>query len=150
VDRLRRTNLIRIAGACFALLGAVLFVAVTLLALPLVDGYDNPGSIWPGALTLISAQAFSVFCGSLGISAAFALVVGGAEPLREYARAGLVLNVVILVAAFVYIGRFDFGAHPGGLLDVGLYGAVLVSTLFLLPSLRTPAGVVGEAEPAAG
>jgi hypothetical protein len=106
VHGLRRTKLTRIAGACFALLGAVLFVA---------PGWSSAHFAWK-------------------VSPFLTMTVGA----------------WYLVAAFVYIGRFDFGAHPGGLLYVGLYVAVLVSTLFLLPSLRTPAGVVGETEPAAG
>jgi hypothetical protein len=57
---------------------AAFVVAVGLLALPLVDGYDSPGSIWPGELTLLSARAFAVFFGALSLSA-LALLLGRAE-----------------------------------------------------------------------
>ncbi len=43
---------------------AAFVVAVAVLALPLVDGYDSPRSIWVGELTLLSARAFAVFFGA--------------------------------------------------------------------------------------
>jgi hypothetical protein len=113
-------------------LSALFVVVVVVLALPLVDGYQHPGSIWPGPLTLISAQGFSVFFLSLALSAAVLVVVGRREPTRLYGDAGLVLSGAILVATFVFIGRFDFGEHPGGLLYVGLYVAVFVVTAWQL------------------
>jgi hypothetical protein len=114
-----------------ALVGAFV-VAVGLLALPLVDGYDNPGSIWPAGLTIVGARAFAVFFAALGVSALAILFFRGLPALAAYARAGVVLNLLILVAALVYRDRFDFSEHPGQLLYVGLYAAVLVSTLGLL------------------
>jgi hypothetical protein len=127
-DGTRVARWIRLSGAAFV-------VAVALLALPLVDGYDSPQSIWPGELTLLSARSFSVFFGSLSLSAAVVLAVGSANAVAAYLRAGLVLNVLILVAALVYHERFDVGDHPGQLLYIGLY--VLVLVLALLALVRT-------------
>ena len=113
------------------------FVLVVIgLALPLVDGYDNPKSIWPGPLSLISAQGFSVFFLSLAVSAAPLVLLGRSEATRLYGRAGLVLSGAILLATLVFIGRFDFADHPGGLLYVGLYVAVFAVTAWQLVSDR--------------
>jgi hypothetical protein len=105
---------------------------VALLALPLLDGYDNPRSIWPGQLTLISARSFAVFFAALAISAAPLAVARGITPLVVYLRAGLVLNVTILAAAVVHFDRFDLADHPGQLIYLGLYAVVLAATVALL------------------
>ena len=119
----------RLAAAVFAL-------AVAMLALPLVDGYDTPRSIWPGELTLISARGFVVFFGALAVSAALLAVSGRLEPFVGYARAGIPLAAVILVAALVYVGQFDVADHPGQLLYIGLYAFVLVGSVVLLVLVR--------------
>lgn len=126
-------------------LTAAFVVAVALLALPLVDGYDNPRSIWPGELTLISARGFAVFFGSLALSAALLLVGRALEPLVAYLRAGIVLNTLILVAAVVYAGQFDVGDHPGQLLYLGLYASVLVLSVALLAYGRRRAAEIRSA-----
>jgi hypothetical protein len=53
----------------FRILAAGFVVATALLALPLLDGYQNPPSIWPGPLTLASARSFAAFFGALSLSA---------------------------------------------------------------------------------
>ena len=112
---------------------AVAFVAaVTLLALPLLDGYDNPPSIWPGPLTLASARGFAAFFGSLALSSLLLVFARNIEVVLTYLRPAVVLNVVILVAALVFLGRFDFGDHPGQFLYVGLYVFVLVGAGVML------------------
>ena len=107
-------------------------VAVMLLALPLVDGYDSPRSIWPGSLSVLSARAFSVFFGALALAALAVAYARVFAPLLAFARAGVILNALILVAAVVYRDRFDLGEHPGQLLYLGLYAVVLALTLGLL------------------
>ena len=111
------------------LLSAVFVVAVAALAVPLVDGYDSPRSIWPGPLSLLSARAFAVFFGSLALSALALVVSGRLGAMVSYLRAAIPLNILILVAALVYIGQFDFGDHPGQFLYVGLYVVVLLAAL---------------------
>ena len=108
---------------------ALFVVAVAALAVPLVDGYDSPRSIWPGPLSLLSARAFAVFFGALALSALAVVVSGRLSAVVSYLRAAIPLTVLILVAALVYIGQFDFGDHPGQFLYVGLYVVVLVSAL---------------------
>ena len=115
-----------------SVLVAAFVVAVALLALPLVDGYDSPRSIWPGELTLISARAFAVFFGSLSLSAATLLIRRRLEPTLPYLRAGIVLSALILVAILPYTGAFAISDHPLQLLYIGLYVVVLVGSAALL------------------
>ena len=111
---------------------ARLLVAVAILALPLLDGYDTSRSIWPGELTLISARAFAVFFGSLSLSSGLLVVARSFEPMLAYLRAGIVLNAIILAAAAFYVGEFDLGDHPGQLLYIGLYAIVLAGALAMV------------------
>ena len=113
-------------------LTALFVVAVALLALPLLDGYDNPRSIWPGELTLISARGFAVFFGSLALSTAPLVLARGLDPVLAYLRPAGVLTILILAAAFVYIDQFDFRDHPGGLIYIGLYVVVLAASAVIV------------------
>jgi hypothetical protein len=137
-------------GALPRALSATFVAVVVLLALPLVDGYQHPRSIWPAPLTLISAQGFSVFFLSLAVSAAPLVLIGRREPMRLYGNAGLVLSGAILLASLVFIARFDFGRHPGGLLYVGLYAAVFVVTAWQLVAMRGAAAPVPGRSATAG
>jgi hypothetical protein len=116
----------------------VLFVlAVLALAAPLVDGYDSPGSIWPGPLELPSARAFAAFFTALSLGAATLVRDRSFVPVAAYLRAGIVLSSLILIAAVVYVDRFDIGEHPLQLLYIGLYVGVLalsVAALALAPA----------------
>jgi hypothetical protein len=118
--------------AVFRILTAGFVVATGLLALPLLDGYQNPPSIWPGPLTLASARGFAAFFGALSLSAIAVALSRQLAPVLTYLRAGIVLNVIILVAAAVFIGKFHFEAHPGQFLYVGLYILVLGGTAWML------------------
>jgi hypothetical protein len=120
----------------FRILAAGFVVATALLALPLLDGYQNPPSIWPDPLTLASARSFAAFFGALSLSAIAVALSRQLAPVLTYLRAGIVLNVIILVAAAVFIGKFHFEAHPGQLLYVGLYVVVLVGTAWMLAYAR--------------
>jgi len=120
----------------FRVLSGAFVVATTLLALPLLDGYDSPPSIWPGPLTLASARSFAAFFGALSLSAVAVALARELTPVLMYLRTAIFLNVVILVAALVFIGKFDFGAHPGQLLYVGLYVFVLVGAATMVAFAR--------------
>jgi hypothetical protein len=115
-------------------LGFSLFVAA--LAVPLLDGYDNPASIWPGELGLASARSFAAFFGALSLSAAVLAFGRSLRPMATYAQAGIALNVPILAAAIVYLDRFDFRDHPGQYLYVGLYVLVPLAALGIIAFAR--------------
>jgi hypothetical protein len=107
-------------------------IAVALLALPLLDGYDSPPSIWPAPLTLASARSFAAFFGALALSATALVFARDLAPVLMYLRTAIFLNVVITVAAIVFIGKFDFRAHPGQLLYIGLYLFVLAGASIMI------------------
>ena len=116
----------------FRVLAAAFVLVLFVLAVPLLDGYDNPRSIWPGGLTQLSAQAFSVFFLALALSAAPLVIARTLDAVPAYARAWLVLDVAILFAAALSLHRFDFGDHPGQLLYFGLYVGAAVLTVAIL------------------
>jgi hypothetical protein len=133
--------------AVFRIASAAFVVATALLALPLLDGYQNPPSIWPGPLTLASARSFAAFFGALSLSAIAVALSRPLAPVLTFLRGGIVLNVIILVAAAVFIGKFHFEAHPGQFLYVGLYVVVLVGTAWMLAYARNGQEPEPEATP---
>jgi hypothetical protein len=115
---------------------AAFSLVVAALALPLLDGYDNPASIWPGELGLVGARSFAAFFGALALSAVVLSVEGALRPTAVYAQAGIALTVPILAAAIVYLDQFDFRDHPGQYLYVGLYVVVPLAALGIIAVAR--------------
>jgi hypothetical protein len=118
--------LLRIASAIFAL-----FVFTLGIFGPGSFGLD--GSIFPEPLTPFTVYAFAAFYSALGFGAV-ALMLGakGLAPVLAYARCGLPLIIVITIAALVYIGLFDFGARPLGLLYFAAYIVVGIAAAILV------------------
>jgi hypothetical protein len=114
--------------------GFALLVAV--LALGLIDGQQRAGTIWPGELGLASARAFSAFFGALAHRSALRAGARRLDPILVYARAGIVLDALILLATIIYLDRFDFGEHPGQLLYIGAYVFVLTTALAIVAAYR--------------
>ena len=65
--------------------------------------------------------AFGAFFFSLGVGTLPLLVTRDIAPAIAYARTGLVLIVVITLAALVNLHKFDFVAHPGTIIYLGTY-----------------------------
>ena len=118
--------------AVFRVLSAAFVVVVSLLALPLLDGYESSQRVWPVSLTLASARSFAAFFGALALSAVAVTFTRDLAPVLIYLRTAIFLNTVVLVAALVFIETFDFSAHPGQLLYVGLYVIALVGTATMI------------------
>jgi hypothetical protein len=116
----------------FRVLAAAFVVIMFVVAVPLLDGYDHPRSVWPGSLAQLSAQAFSVFFLALALSTAPLVIARTLDAVPPYGRASLVLDLAILFAAAISLGRFDFGDHPGQVLYVGLYFAGILFTVAIL------------------
>jgi hypothetical protein len=136
VDLARRRPLVFADGApaprWFRVLVGAFVIVQFVIAVPLLDGYDHPSSVWPGALAELSAQAFSVLFLALALSAAPLVIARTLDAVPAYGRALLVMAVAILLAAAISLGRFDFGDHPWQLLYVGLYAGVAVLTVAIL------------------
>src|SRR5690606_22547374 len=119
--------------------GAIGFVLIVGgISLPLLTGSARGGTIWPEELTLLSARAFGGFFLALSLGMLPAVFLKGAEPFLNYLRSSLVLIAVILAAAFVFIGAFDFAARPAGLLYIGAHLSVGLAAIgYLLLDRRT-------------
>lgn len=122
---------------------AVLFVlAVGFLA---VKGILDPEAgltknVFPEELSPFTIRAFGVFYLAIAIPAIPLIFSRSLAPVLWYGRGGLGIIVPITVAALVYIGRFDFDAHPRQVLYIGAYVGVFVAAVVILwwASIRPP------------
>jgi hypothetical protein len=131
----------------FRLLSAVFVLSNAALAVGLLDGSESE-RVWPEALTLPAARTLAAFFGALALSAVAVTVTTELATVLTYLRTALALNAAVLVAALAFLGTFDFGAHPGQALYVGLYAAVLAGNAAMLAfarrNARAPQPVVGR------
>ncbi len=109
------------------------FVVVTgLLALVALVVVPTNGTVFPEPLGAFTTRAFSGFFAALGIGAVPLVFSRDIEPAAHYARAGIYPIALILFAAVSYIGLFDFGARPGGLLYIGAYVVTGIAALAIV------------------
>jgi hypothetical protein len=122
------------APGTIRVLGAVFVVLVGFLAL---RGLTNPESgrtrnIFPEPLSPFTIRAFAVFYGSIAVGAVPLVFARIITPTLSYAKGGIGLIVPITVAAFAYIGVFDFDAHPKQLIYIAAYVGVFIAAIGLL------------------
>lgn len=99
-------------------------------------GFGASQRVFPEPLSAFTLRAFAVFYLSLAVGALALLPVPALEPILVYGRAGLGLIVPITAAALVYIGRFDFSAHPVQSAYIGAYVLVAVAVTVVLVKAR--------------
>jgi hypothetical protein len=99
-------------------------------------GFGASRRVFPEPLSPFTLRAFAVFYLSLAAGALTLLQVPALEPVLVYGRAGLGLIVPITAAALVYIGRFDFSAHPVQSAYIGAYVLVAVAVTAVLVRAR--------------
>ncbi len=97
-----------------------------------LNGRGTSGAVFPEAMTPFSLSSFAAFYLALALSAVPLLWARDRQTLAHHGYASYGLVVIITVATFVYINRFDFAARPLGLLYVGAYVAVALLTGFFL------------------
>ncbi len=119
-------------------LGVVFVLLVGFLA---VKGLTDPESgqtraVFPEALSPFTIRAFAVFYGAIALAAVPLIFARILTPTLSYARGGIGLIVPITVAAFVYIGLFDFSTHPRQVIYIGAYVGVFIAALGLLAWAR--------------
>ncbi|MFN8476725.1 MAG: hypothetical protein U0074_02720 [Kouleothrix sp.] len=107
--------------------------------------------IWPGELTLLTARRFGVFLLALALSIAPLVFSRGMAPVLAEMRPGLVMAALIVLAAIVFIGDFNFAACPlgvvymlGCLAALGGAGALLLMFGRALAPTTTGAGQPGR------
>ncbi len=89
--------------------------------------------IFPEILSPFSLRAFGSFYFVLAIGAVSLLITRGIGNLVSYAYSMYGLIVFITLAAFVFIGKFDFVNRPAQLTYIGIYLAVgLVTGIYML------------------
>jgi hypothetical protein len=84
-------------------------------------------------LTVLSARAFGALYLALALATILLIWARNLEPIVIYARAGLIMTVLLLVAALIYISQFNFAEKPGELIYLGAYlSAAIVAGVILL------------------
>ena len=114
---------------------AVLFVVlVGLLGCVAVVAPDSAlnGRVFPEPLSLFTVRAFGVFYLALAFGALPTILARNLTPVTNYIASAMGLVVVITIAAFVFIGTFDFSEHPLQVLYIAAYLAVGIPTALVL------------------
>ena len=114
--------------------GYVVFVAFLALfgAARGLTGRGATGAVFPEALSAFSVSSFAAFYLALSLSALPLLWTRDRDTLSHHGYASYGLVLIITVATFVYIDRFDFAARPLGLVYIGAYLLVAFLTAFYL------------------
>ena len=89
------------------------------------------GGIFPEIMSLFTLRSFGVFYFCIALAVVPYLWNHNFEALYHHSIASYGLIVFITLAAFVYLGLFDFADRPGGLLYFGAYLGVGIPLLFV-------------------
>jgi hypothetical protein len=114
--------------------GLIIFFTFNLSILALggslakAGGLSTEGGIFPEPLMLFSVRAFAAFFGAICLSALALIWTRNLTPMFAYGQAGILLTILIVIAAFVNLDKFDFAARPGGILYLGSYLFTLITT----------------------
>lgn len=98
------------------------------------------GGIFPEIMSPFTLRSFGVFYLSLALSVVPFLWDENLDTLLTYGLAAYGLIVFITLAAFVYIGLFDFVARPGGIVYFAAYLIVGIYFLLLFRKFATGTG----------
>ncbi|MGE0565033.1 MAG: hypothetical protein AB7O50_11020 [Pseudolabrys sp.] len=147
VEALRRGDVVKQAGARFGagtmawVIGFVILVGFLglygLLAVPGMRGLN--ASIFPEVLTPFSLRAFGAFYLALALAVIPMIAQRGMDNLVSHGFAMYALIVLITLAAFVFIGQFDFANRPTQLTYIGIYLLVGAAVAFYLAKYGTGA-----------
>ncbi|RPI32457.1 MAG: hypothetical protein EHM70_08905 [Chloroflexota bacterium] len=97
------------------------------------------GGIFPEEMSLFTLRSFAAFYLSLSLAVIPLLTERNLYTFLHHSIASYGLIIFITLAAFVYIGLFDFVQRPGGLVYIGAYLAVGIPLLFVFSRLGTGA-----------
>lgn len=93
--------------------------------------------IFPEVMTPLTLRSFGAFYLVIALGVAPLLWDKSLKTILHHAMASYGLIVFIVLAAFVYIGLFDFVSRPGGLLYFGAYFLVGTPLIFAFRRLGT-------------
>jgi hypothetical protein len=145
-DRPSGVRLGRPLRAALVVQAVVLVVAGVLLFL-----VDGSRSLWPWALTELTARAVASWLVALGVGAALAVVQDDLVQLRPAAVTGVVLGVLQLAALLRFSGDVDWGRPAAVAYVLAVVGVLAVGAAGLVRAGRRgpPAGERAS-RPAAG
>jgi len=94
------------------------------------------GGIFPEVMSPFTLRSFGVFYFAIALAVTPYLRDKNLFALLHHSIASYGLIFFITVAAFAYLGLFDFGKNPGGLLYFGAYLGVGIPLLFVFWKYR--------------
>lgn len=97
------------------------------------------GGIFPEEMSLFTLRSFGMFYLTLTLGVIPFLWDRNVNALLHHGFASYGLIIFITMAAFIYIGLFDFAARPGGLLYFFAYLIVGIPLIFVFRKLGTGA-----------
>ena len=125
VDWARRRPPVTVEGPAaprwIRLLAIGFAIGTSYIALTLLSGAVRGGTVWPGQLTVLSARAFGALYLALALATIPLIGARSLAPIVVYARAGLIMTVLLMLAAFAYLGQFNFAEKPSELIYLGAY-----------------------------
>ena len=95
------------------------------------------GGIFPELMSLFTLRSFGMFYLSLALAVVPFLWHKNRNAILNHSLAALGLIVFITIAAFIYIGLFDFVSRPGGALYFLAYLIVGIPLLFVIRRFGT-------------
>jgi len=95
------------------------------------------GGIFPEVMSLFTLRSFGMFYLTLALAVVPFLWNKNLNAILHHSIASYGLILFITVAAFIYLGLFDFAAKPGGALYFIAYLAVGIPLLFVFRKLGT-------------
>jgi hypothetical protein len=145
IDWLRIRPVLTSSGSSFtlsqnaAVIAFVLFVGFLGLygSFAQIGAPGTNGGIFPEAMSLFTLRSFGMFYLSLALGVVPYLWNKNVRAILHHGFAAYGLIIFITIAAFVYIGLFDFAAKPGGLAYFVAYLAVGIPLLFVFRKLGT-------------
>ncbi len=125
----------RVYAAMFVIVVGILGIyAVTVQ----IGAPGTNGGIFPEIMSLFTLRSFGAFYLSISLAALpFLLWEKSLDTVLHHAFASYVLIVLVSIAAFVYIGLFDFASRPGGLIYFAAYLIVGIPLFFAFRNLGT-------------
>jgi membrane-anchored glycerophosphoryl diester phosphodiesterase (GDPDase) len=98
--------------------------------------FGTNGGIFPEVMSPFTLRSFGVFYFALALAVTPYLRDKNLNALLHHSIASYGLIFFITIAAFAYLGLFDFAARPGGLLYFGAYLGVGIPLLIVIAKYR--------------